>query len=38
VETDPAGRFEVLVRFYGPGKPLFEKTWTLPDIEKVAAQ
>jgi len=38
VATDPGGRFEVLVRFYGPQKPLFEKTWTLPDIEKVAAQ
>jgi hypothetical protein len=22
-------------RFYGPDKPLFEKTWKLPDIEKV---
>jgi hypothetical protein len=25
----------VLFRFYGPEKPLFEKTWRLPDIEKV---
>jgi hypothetical protein len=31
-----AGRgFEVLFRFYGPEKPLFEKTWVLPDIELV---
>ena len=31
-----AGRdFEVLFRFYGPEKPLFEKTWSLPDIEEV---
>jgi hypothetical protein len=22
-------------RFYGPEKPLFEKTWKLPDIERV---
>jgi hypothetical protein len=22
-------------RFYGPEKPLFERTWKLPDIEKV---
>jgi len=29
------GGFEVLFRFYGPEKPLFEKTWRLPDIEKV---
>ena len=38
VPTDPGGRFEVLARFYGPQKPLFDKTWKLPDIEKVAAQ
>jgi len=25
----------VLFRFYGPEKPLFEKTWRLPNIEKV---
>jgi hypothetical protein len=35
VPTDPNGRFEVLARFYGPEKPLFEKTWKLPDIERV---
>ena len=33
VPTDPNGRFEVLARFYGPEKPLFDKTWKLPDIE-----
>jgi hypothetical protein len=44
--TAPAGKesnwvptggrdFEVLFRFYGPEKPLFEKTWVLPDIEEV---
>jgi hypothetical protein len=38
VPTDPTGRFEVLARFYGPEKPLFDKTWRLPDIEQVAAQ
>ena len=27
--------FEVLFRLYGPQKPLFDKTWKLPDIEKV---
>jgi hypothetical protein len=27
-------RFEVLFRFYGPEKPLFDKTWVLPDIER----
>ena len=34
VPTDPNGRFEVLARFYGPQKPLFDKTWKLPDIER----
>ena len=38
VPTSPSGQFEVLFRFYGPTKPLFDKTWTLPDIEKFAAQ
>ena len=37
VPTDPNGRFEVLARFYGPQKPLFDKTWKLPDIERIAA-
>jgi hypothetical protein len=35
VPTNADGGFEVLFRFYGPEKPLFEKTWKLPDIEKV---
>jgi hypothetical protein len=34
VPTRAAGRFEVIFRFYGPEKSLFEKTWKLPDIEK----
>jgi hypothetical protein len=34
VPTNPDGGFEVLFRFYGPEKPLFDKTWQLPDIEK----
>ena len=38
VPTNPSGRFEVLFRFYGPEKPLFDKTWRLPDIERIAAQ
>ena len=36
VPTDANGRFEALFRFYGPEKPLFDKTWVLPDIEKVS--
>jgi hypothetical protein len=35
VPTDAQRQFEVLFRFYGPEKPLFDKTWKLPDIEEV---
>jgi hypothetical protein len=34
VPTKPGGSFEVLFRLYGPEKPLFDKTWRLPDLEK----
>jgi hypothetical protein len=42
--TAPAGQAsnwiptsaEVLFRLYGPQKPLFDKTWRLPDIEQVS--
>jgi len=34
VPTSADGKFEVLFRLYGPEKPLFDKTWKLPDIEK----
>jgi hypothetical protein len=33
VPTSAHGEFEVLFRFYGPERPLFDKTWVLPDIE-----
>jgi hypothetical protein len=32
IPTAADGQFEVLFRFYGPGKALFDKTWSLPDI------
>ena len=35
VPTKPGGQFEVLFRLYGPEKPLFDRTWKLPDIEEV---
>jgi hypothetical protein len=35
IPTRAGGRFEVLFRLYGPQKPLFDKTWVLPDIETV---
>jgi hypothetical protein len=33
--TKAEGEFEVLFRLYRPQKPLFDKTWKLPDIEEV---
>jgi hypothetical protein len=38
VPTDPNRRFELMFRLYAPTKDLFDKKWTLPDVEKVAAQ
>jgi hypothetical protein len=35
VETGSGKNFEVMFRFYGPEKPLFDKSWKLPDIEEV---
>jgi hypothetical protein len=35
VPTSADGKFEVLFRLYGPEKPLFDKTWKLPDIAQV---
>jgi hypothetical protein len=37
IPTSGEGQFEVLFRFYGPEEPLFEKTWKLADLEKVAS-
>lgn len=37
VPTKACNAFEVIFRFYGPDQALFDKTWKLPDIEKVAA-
>jgi len=33
--TDPNGEFEILFRFYGPLPSLFDKTWVLPDVERL---
>lgn len=35
IPTNPDGQFEVLFRLYGPKPALFDKSWTLPDIEKL---
>lgn len=36
VPTDPARKFELMFRLYQPQKPLFDKSWKLPDAERVA--
>jgi hypothetical protein len=38
VPTDPARKFELMARFYGPKKEFFDKVWKLPDVEKASAQ
>lgn len=35
IPTDPARKFELMFRLYGPKKEFFDKVWTLPDVEKV---
>jgi len=37
IPTRADGGFEVLFRFYGPQPPLFDKTWRLPDIQRVTS-
>lgn len=37
IPTRAGAQFEVMFRFYGPERPLFDKTWRLPDIEKRAS-
>ena len=38
VTTAKGAPWFVTFRLYGPDKPFFDKTWKLPDIEKVASQ
>jgi len=35
IPTDPTRKFELMFRLYGPKPALFEKKWTLPDVEKI---
>jgi hypothetical protein len=35
VPTKPGGKFEVMFRAYAPTKAFFDKSWRLPDIEKM---
>jgi hypothetical protein len=34
IPTDANGRFEILARFYGPTKKLYDMSWKLNDIER----
>ena len=36
VPTDPARKFELMFRLYGPKKEFFDKAWKLSDVEKLA--
>jgi hypothetical protein len=38
IPTDPARRFELMFRLYGPKKELFDKVWVLPDVEPFKAE
>lgn len=35
IPTDPNRKFELMFRFYGPTPALFQKSWVLPDVEKM---
>jgi hypothetical protein len=38
IPTDPQRGFELMFRAYGPKKEFFDKVWTPPDVEKMAAR
>ena len=35
VPTDPARKFELMFRAYGPKKEFYDKKWVLPDVAKI---
>ncbi|MBR1231211.1 DUF1254 domain-containing protein [Bradyrhizobium sp. AUGA SZCCT0182] len=37
IPTDPARKFELMFRLYGPKKEFFDKVWKLPDVEAITA-
>ncbi|MBR1286079.1 DUF1254 domain-containing protein [Bradyrhizobium sp. AUGA SZCCT0177] len=37
IPTDPARKFELMFRLYGPKKEFFDKVWKLPDVETITA-
>jgi hypothetical protein len=38
VTTAKGGTWFVSFRLYGPDKPFFDKTWKLPDLDRISAQ
>jgi hypothetical protein len=36
IPTRKGQQFEVMFRFYGPEKPVFDKTWQLPDVVRTS--
>jgi len=38
IPADPARKFELMFRLYGPKKEFFDKVWKLPDVEKLSGQ
>jgi hypothetical protein len=38
IPTDPARKFELMFRLYGPKKEFFDKAWALPDLEKAGGE
>ncbi|MBY3169274.1 DUF1254 domain-containing protein [Rhizobium leguminosarum] len=38
IPTDPERKFEVMFRLYAPTKALFDKSWVLPDLDRIEAK
>jgi hypothetical protein len=38
IPTDPARKFELMFRLYGPKKEFFDKAWALPDLQKAGGE
>jgi hypothetical protein len=38
IPTDPARKFKLMFRLYGPKKEFFDKVWALPDLQKVGGE
>ncbi|MET0483839.1 MAG: DUF1214 domain-containing protein [Aestuariivirgaceae bacterium] len=38
IPTDPARKFELMFRLYGPKREFFDKKWALPDVEPIKVE